>query len=100
MRPVAYTPDNVAKCWCGQCPVQRESDCAKQRYEASKPGIQQGQMPKPGELAGLYCVTGKAPCDDINPNQRCLCTECLVWGEHNLVSNHYCVQGSAEEVAG
>lgn len=99
MQPVEYTTDNAQKCWCGQCPVQKQSSCAKQEYQAAEPKLQQGEMPPPDQMPGLYCGTGTASCDDLQPVERCLCPECLVWGEHKLLSNHYCVQGSAEEVA-
>ena len=36
MPKVAYVKDNIEKCWCGTCPVQAESKCAKDLYEESK----------------------------------------------------------------
>lgn len=99
MEQVEFSTDNVTKCWCGQCPVQKDSACAKKDFEEVQPQIEQGTMPEPDQLPGLYCGTGTASCADLQPKERCLCSECLVWGEHNLISNHYCVQGSAEEVA-
>lgn len=99
MEQVQYSTDNVSKCWCGQCPVQHESTCAKQELEQAKPQIEQGKMPPPDQMPGLYCGTGTASCDDLKPKERCLCPECLVWGENKLIANHYCVQGSAEQVA-
>lgn len=99
MQQVEYSTDNVQKCWCGQCPVQRESTCAKQDLAEVQPQIEQGQMPDPKQLPGLYCGTGKATCGDLKPTERCMCPECLVWGEHTLAANHYCALGSAEQAA-
>lgn len=98
MQQVEYSSDNATKCWCGQCPVQRESACAKDNYQQVEPEIQQGQMPQPEMLPGLYCGTGKATCDDLKPKERCLCPECLVWGENDLHANHFCALGSADRV--
>lgn len=98
MQKVEYSTENAGKCWCGQCPVQKESSCARQDLQQAMPQIQQGSLPQPEKMPGLYCGTGKASCGDIKPTERCLCPECLVWGEHTLLSNHYCVQGSAEQV--
>src|SRR5450759_3254336 len=36
MPKVAYTKDNIEKCWCGSCPVQSHSKCAQDLYEESK----------------------------------------------------------------
>ena len=36
MTSVAYEKGNIEKCWCGTCPVQRKSVCAKELHEASK----------------------------------------------------------------
>lgn len=97
MAQVAYTWENVDKCWCGQCPVQSQSDCAKGKYEEAKDAE---EMPPVGELPGLYCATGKATCDDINGVARCYCAECLVWAENGLSANHYCVLGAPGEIRG
>lgn len=98
MEHVEYSKENVTKCWCGQCPVQKQSTCAKDLYQQAEPMMNEGQMPPEEKMPGLYCGTGKAKCSDLKPVERCLCPECLVWGEHQLLANHYCVQGSAEQV--
>lgn len=100
MKPVEYTAENVAKCWCGQCPVQKSSQCAKDTYAEAEKVISSGGMPERGTLPGLYCASGKATCDDIEPVERCLCAQCLVYGEHSLLANHYCVLGDAPTAAG
>lgn len=94
VKTVAYTQENIDKCWCGNCPVQIRSACAKDLYEASK---QDDHLPAPERLGGLYCSTGRTICDDTVPTNLCNCAACLVWAENGLASNHYCVRGSAQE---
>ena len=94
MRRVDYSQKNIDKCWCGSCPVQVNSQCAKDLYAASK---KLDELPPPAELGGLYCATGKTICNDIAEVNLCNCPACLVWSENELASNHYCVHGSAED---
>lgn len=95
MSKVAYTKENVEKCWCGSCPVQVKSTCAKDLYEESK---KSKEMPPPDRLPGLYCSTGTATCTDLDLVNLCNCPACLVWSENRLTSNHYCKLGSEEEI--
>jgi Protein of unknown function (DUF2769) len=89
---VAYRRDNIAKCWCGQCPVQIGSRCAEALYSAFKDS---DELPPPEDLGGMYCSTGKAICTDLELTNLCNCPACTVWAENRLSSNHYCVFGSA-----
>ena len=91
MRPVEYTRENVDKCWCGSCPVQAASTCARDLYEASKDAP---EMPPPEAMPGLYCATGHATCGDLALVNLCNCPACLVWGENGLRGNHYCELGA------
>lgn len=95
MPAVAYTQENIDKCWCGSCPVQSKSKCASDLYQASK---DMGHLPPPDRLGGLYCSTGKATCTDLQLVNLCNCPACLVWSENRLAHNHYCANGSAEQV--
>ncbi len=95
MPRVEYSKDNIEKCWCGTCPVQAQSTCAKDLYEESK---KSQKLPPPERLGGLYCSTGKTICTDVNFVNLCNCPACLVWSENNLASNHYCKNGSAEQI--
>lgn len=94
MPKVAYTKDNIEKCWCGSCPVQSHSKCAQDLYEAS---IGSEELLPPERLGGLYCSTGKTICTDVDFVKLCNCPACLVWSENDLISNHYCKLGSAEQ---
>ncbi len=94
MPEVAYTQENVDKCWCGSCPVQAKSKCATDLYEASKG---KNELPPPERLGGMYCSTGKAICTDLELINLCNCAACPVWGENELANNHYCAHGAAEQ---
>jgi hypothetical protein len=94
VQPVEYTRENIDKCWCGSCPVQIRSTCAKDLYAGSKDSE---ELPPQQQLAGLYCSTGKTICADVEFFNLCNCPACLVWSEHGLASNHYCMHGSAQE---
>jgi hypothetical protein len=91
---VAYTQENIDKCWCGSCPVQADSACAKELYEKSKG---EETLPPPEQLGGLYCSTGKATCQDLKLANLCSCPACLVWAENGLAHSHYGALGSAEQ---
>lgn len=94
MPNVDFTKDNIGKCLCGECPVQVQSACAKEKYaEAQKAK----GMPRPEQVPGLYCSSGKATCKDLNWVEHCLCPGCLVWAENSLKTNHYCSRGSADQ---
>ncbi|HOD69760.1 MAG: DUF2769 domain-containing protein [Bacteriovoracaceae bacterium] len=93
MPKVDFTQDNIARCLCGECPVQAKSKCARDLYEKS---IKMEGLPKPEQVPGLYCASGKATCTDLDIVQFCKCPGCLVWSDYNLKSNHYCYRGSAE----
>ena len=81
MPKVAFSKENIGKCLCGECPVQVQSTCAKEKYaEAQKV---QG-MPTPEQVPGLYCSSGKATCQDLRWVEHCLCPGCLVWAENSL----------------
>jgi hypothetical protein len=91
---VAYTQENIDKCWCGKCPVQVKSACAAELYEEAQ---KMDHLPEPEKLGGLYCATGKAICADLDIVRLCHCPACLVWAENSLASNHYCKFGSAAQ---
>lgn len=95
MLAVEYTQANIDKCWCGRCPVQIKSACVKDLAQEAE-GV--GELPSPAQLGGLYCATGRAICDDLDTVNLCNCPACLVWAEHELGANHYCVLGMAEDI--
>jgi hypothetical protein len=94
MPKVDFRRENIARCLCGQCPVQVKSRCAHDLYE--KVRHVEG-LPEAGQLPGLYCSTGRSSCTDLDAVQQCMCPICPVWADYRLTSNHYCIRGSAEK---
>lgn len=91
MTRVKISDSNIRHCRCPGCPVQVESDCANRILKEKKVDESAGNI---GEL---YCATGKSTCNDLNKNETCICSSCLVWDENNLGSMYYCLRGSAED---
>jgi len=58
-----------------------------------------GQVPDPEDVPGVYCSEGKARCQDLNFDRKCICGSCEVWNEYNLKdadpNNHFCQHGRA-----
>lgn len=96
MANVDFSQDTLSKCRCIQCPVQSQSQCAKDKMQQIS---QIHSMPNPEQVPGVYCATGKAHCSDLNAVQQCLCPGCMVWADYNIHSNHYCARGSAAQTA-
>lgn len=99
---VPYSSANINKCRCSQCPVQADSQCAQDKIKSSKQKMESmpsGEVPSPEEVPGIYCSTGKATCQDLDPNRKCICGSCEVWNEYGLKdadpNNHFCHNGRA-----
>jgi len=81
---VPYSRDNINRCRCPQCPVQADSKCVKDKLENSKKvmgELPEGEVPDPEDVPGIYCSTGEATCQDLNPERQCICYTCNVWKE-------------------
>jgi hypothetical protein len=99
---VSYTLDNIMKCMCPKCPVQVNSKCAMDKLDRLVKGMEsaeEGNVPEPENVPGLYCSTGKATCKDLNPDEQCICYTCAVWKEYNLQNvkpvMYFCQRGKA-----
>jgi hypothetical protein len=59
-----------------------------------------GMSPEPSEFPGMYCVNGKAVCNDLDPKKMCNCIKCDVWKENNLSSrrpgSYFCEKGKSQ----
>jgi hypothetical protein len=65
---VADTPENSARCICGDCP----------------------SSPPEGTL---FCATGKSA--EKITKRGCICPDCAVFKEQALVDGYYCAAGAA-----
>jgi hypothetical protein len=95
---IPLTTENVLKCFCGKCPVQAKSNCAKGKM--AKIGKSLAKKPLAvKDIPGLYCTTGKATCKDIDKTQKCICGTCPIWGEFKLADGktkiYFCRDGRA-----
>jgi hypothetical protein len=99
---VPYTVANIKKCMCPKCPVQAASICVKGKLEnltKELESAQEGDVPKPQNIPGVYCSTGKATCQDLNLKKQCICYTCTVWKEYHLQNvdpvMYFCQKGKA-----
>ena len=80
-----------------RCPVQAKSECVQDKL--SKLKSQSGESPGKDDVPGVYCSTGKAICEGLDPTQMCQCGKCEVWKEYKLgegePGGYYCAKGEA-----
>jgi len=95
---VPFNQDNVKKCRCPVCPVQRESQCIKEKVNNIQSALKAFPL-KPPDIPGEYCAQGVASCKDIDIQQTCICDTCLVFSGYNLAGGQpvglYCQDGKA-----
>ncbi len=93
---VPFTPGNVNKCICGQCPVQQDSQCVKEKTEKLE---ELKVTPQPERVPGLYCSSGAAACQDLDVDRSCICGACDVYNGYRLGGeqprDHFCKNGRA-----
>lgn len=98
---IEFNQENVQKCLCPTCPVQGESDCAKEKLMKLQEMMQsEDEMtPTPEDVPGVYCSTGKATCTDLDPSKECQCPNCPMWEEYDLENGEpagvFCRDGKA-----
>ncbi len=97
MVEVEYNKKNLERCMCKSCPVQLDSLCANERklnmLDLLANMGEGSLMPKPANIAAIYCAIGKASCGDIDTDQQCQCTKCPVFKENELSTEYYCKLG-------
>jgi Family of unknown function (DUF5518) len=100
---IEFNLENVQKCLCPTCPVQGESQCAKDKLEALQKIMESEETdkkPTPEDVPGLYCSTGKANCTDLDTNKDCQCPNCPIWSDNDLASGEpqgvFCRDGKAK----
>lgn len=92
MGRVVYNLENMEKCDCCICKVQRYSDCPRDRTKKIQSmeakDIDALSVLDMKEFPWLYCATGLTECTDLNFEEECLCKDCKVFKENHL-SNYY-----------
>ena len=96
---IEFTRGNITKCLCPQCPVQAESECAQTKMKMLQESMR-GMSPEPSDVPGVYCATGTATCNDLDPNKTCKCPNCEVFKENNLAQGepgaYFCQNGAVK----
>ena len=97
MEEIEFTPENIMKCHCSQCKVQRGSGCVKDSMVLLQEKALGSGLVEPEEYPGLYCATSKSHCNDLNRNEKCMCIECSIWKvndlESGLPTGYFCLNG-------
>lgn len=99
---VPFMFENITRCLCMECPVQAKSRCAQEREKKLEEIIksEEKKLPKPEEMAKLYCSGGRTSCKDTDFEQMCICGQCPVWDEYGLANArptmYYCRDGKAQ----
>ena len=96
---IEFTRENITKCLCPQCPVQAESECAQTKMKMLQESMR-GMSPEPSDVPGVYCATGIATCNGLDPTKMCNCPNCDVFKENNLEqgkpNGYFCQKGAVK----
>jgi hypothetical protein len=96
---VDFTAGNVTKCQCPKCPVQAKSQCVSGKLGSISQALSKTPLARE-DIPGVYCSTGKATCQDLDPSQSCICGNCAVFKENNLAAGtpvgYYCRDGHSK----
>ena len=100
MAVVEFSKDNAMKCMCSTCPVQAASSCVADKNAKLAAAMTSGMegMPAADEVAGVYCATGVASCDDLDLSMGCVCSTCAVFADNQLGQWKYCERGNAASI--
>ena len=95
---VSFSAANVGKCLCPKCPVQSKSQCVSGKLGTIADALAKIPLNRE-DIPGLYCSTGRATCQDLDPKQTCICGGCAIFTENNLAAGkpvgYYCRDGFA-----
>ncbi len=93
---VLFNTVNVTICTCPQCPVQAGSQCVAGKMSMMSEALKSNPLDREG-IAGLYCATGEAYCQDIDVQQACVCESCPVFTKYDLAQGqpalYFCRDG-------
>lgn len=98
-KEIDFDRKNMIRCLCTMCPVQKDSICVQNKNKMLQISMK-GMNPEPEDFPGMYCINGKAVCDDLDIYKKCNCINCEVWKENELElkgpRTKYCQNGKKE----
>lgn len=98
LNKLEFSLENYEKCKCIKCPVQICSMCTVEKQKEIEPKIE-AKGPDSGSVngPGMYCVTGRSSCGDLNTKEICQCYRCQFWTEYDLLHGepmrYFCSKG-------
>ncbi|HML04731.1 MAG TPA: DUF2769 domain-containing protein [Methanobacterium sp.] len=94
---IEFNRENIEKCLCSECKVQGKSQCVKDKNITLQEKALSYGLIEPEEFPGLYCANGKAKCLDLEGHEECLCAECPIYSENELLTGapnrYFCLDG-------
>jgi hypothetical protein len=85
LNKLEFSLENYEKCKCIKCPVQICSMCTVVKQKEIEPKIEvKGTDSGSVNVPGMYCVTGKSNCGDLNTKDDLL---------HGEPMRYFCSQG-------
>lgn len=106
MFKIDFNPENMEKCLCEECPVQKKSICVQNQLKTMQEigksmDIDSGFLLDPDKIPKLYCAKEKTKCTDLNFHEECQCEKCDVWKEYDLevrgAPAFFCKNGKAAD---
>lgn len=92
-----FNRKNIEKCLCRKCKVQNKSQCISNKKITLQEKALSSELIEPKEFPGLYCATGKEECLDLDGHEECLCPECMIYMENELLTGtpnkYFCLDG-------
>ncbi|UTB34071.1 MAG: DUF2769 domain-containing protein [Methanobacterium sp. ERen5] len=98
LNKLEFSLENYEKCKCIKCPVQICSICTLEKQQEIESKIEANETDSsPSKIPGMYCVTGRSSCGDLNTKEICQCYRCQLWTEYDLLHGkpmrYFCSQG-------
>jgi hypothetical protein len=106
MLKIDFNLENVEKCLCAECPVQKKSSCVKDQMKIIEEighsvDIDSGFVLDQERIPKLYCSHGETNCKDLDYHEECQCIKCDIWKEYDLevreAPAYFCKNGKAED---
>lgn len=96
---IEFNAENIGKCLCIQCPVQKKSQCVHDKLILIQEGALSSSLIEPKEFPALHCASGVEHCSDLDRAEECQCKNCSIYAENDLETGtptlYFCTDGSS-----